>query len=371
MSRKTSESFLANPVSWLKKRIPISLKTRIYALLVKGNDPKWLALKEHKQQKIFVFLAGFYQNLGDMAITLAQVEFIQACFPRALVVPVPSYQTYRAVKTIKRIVSPQDLVTLVGGGNMDENYPSLEDARLFVVKNFPKNRIISFPQTIHFSESPIGQRRMRRSRKIYSHHPRLDVFVRERQSLQRGKSLFPNHPVKLVPDIVLSLVPKVEDVPRHAGMICLRKDQEGVLSPAVHSEIRECLVRQTSLIDVIETDTVSVSIEDCQPETYQQTLLAFWQQLKECRIVITDRLHCMIFCAITETPCLFFDNSNGKLSGVHREWLKDFRFIKPVSGKGIENFELELIRMLDEPLSSIVKPDISDKFDPLRKSLTF
>ena len=36
---------------------------------------------------------------------------------------------------------------VIGGGNMDDKYQSLEDARLFVIKKFPKNKIISFPQT--------------------------------------------------------------------------------------------------------------------------------------------------------------------------------------------------------------------------------
>ena len=40
------------------------------------------------------------------------------------------------------------------------------------------------------------------------------------------------------------------------------------------------------------------------------------------KLVITDRLHGMILCAITNTPCLALDNRNGKVSGVYEKWLK-------------------------------------------------
>ena len=33
-------------------------------------------------------------------------------------------------------------------------------------------------------------------------------------------------------------------------------------------------------------------------------------------LVITDRLHAVIFCIITNTPCIAFDNATHKVSGV-------------------------------------------------------
>ena len=42
-----------------------------------------------------------------------------------------------------------------------------------------------------------------------------------------------------------------------------------------------------------------------------------------CELVITDRLHGMLFSAITNTPCIVFDNSYGKISSLYDTWLKD------------------------------------------------
>ena len=43
---------------------------------------------------------------------------------------------------------------------------------------------------------------------------------------------------------------------------------------------------------------------------------------KTSKIVITDRLHGMILSAITNTPCIAINNSNGKVAGVYEKWLK-------------------------------------------------
>lgn len=47
-------------------------------------------------------------------------------------------------------------------------------------------------------------------------------------------------------------------------------------------------------------------------------------------MVITDRLHGMIFAAITGTPCIAFDNISKKVSGVYK-WIESLEYIKVVN----------------------------------------
>ena len=53
----------------------------------------------------------------------------------------------------------------------------------------------------------------------------------------------------------------------------------------------------------------------------------------------------MIFAAITNTPCMFFDNTNRKVSGVYK-WLEQYKYIRFL--KNTESFEQELKEMITE-----------------------
>ncbi len=43
-------------------------------------------------------------------------------------------------------------------------------------------------------------------------------------------------------------------------------------------------------------------------------------------LVITDRLHGMVFAAVTETPCIVLNSRSHKIKGCY-EWLKDTGYI--------------------------------------------
>ncbi len=44
-------------------------------------------------------------------------------------------------------------------------------------------------------------------------------------------------------------------------------------------------------------------------------------------LVITDRLHAMLFSAVTGTPCILLDSKSTKIRGCY-EWVKDLGFIR-------------------------------------------
>lgn len=52
-------------------------------------------------------------------------------------------------------------------------------------------------------------------------------------------------------------------------------------------------------------------------------MLNLLNEISQLDIVITDRLHGMIFCYITGTPCIVFDNDNHKISETYKKWLKE------------------------------------------------
>ena len=351
----------------IKKLIPERTKQRILLLATTSKDPNWMKYSSTRKKKIFVFLAGFYQNLGDMAITYAQVLFLKSVFPDAEIICVPSSQTYSGTKTIRTYIQPDDLITIVGGGNMDDVYISLEEARLHVVKSFPKNKIISFPQTFAFSDTEFGRRRQRISYNVYSKHKDLTLFVREPYSLERIKKAYPDVKIAYCPDIVLSLNNDVPKKERHGVLCCMRSDKE----QSIRLEQKEHIIRavKDEFHNVVIRDTVDVSIEECTKDRYEQTLNSFWDMLRQKEIVITDRLHCMIFCVITGTPCVVMDNTNHKISGVYNAWVREkVPFIRYVADQDPDT----VIASAKEMLSSQYHDQhyrFTEEFAPLRKAL--
>ena len=347
----------------LLRKIPERIKIRIKYLLSSEKHLDYIALKK-EEPKIFVFLAGFYQNLGDMAITYSQKKFLQDLYPERKIICVASTQTYSALKTIKKRVGKDDIITLIGGGNMDDKYQSLEDARLFVVKHFRNNKIISFPQTVCFSETKKGRKSLKLSRNIYTKHKNLSMFMRENNAFLRAKEYFPKVNIQLCPDIVLYLNETEPKTERKNILCCLRKDKEQNISGQAREDIIKAVTEKYE--NVLCKDTVDVALADCQIDTYETTLKDFWAMLRTCKLVITDRLHCMIFCAITETPCIVMDNTNKKISGVCGQWLSQADWIKMLEGYDQEKILSLIDKMLKkQPNCQIV--DLENEFRHLKE----
>ena len=264
-------------------------------------------------------LAADYGNLGDIAIAYAQNKFLKDNFPDHTIVVVPISQTYRKIKSLKKKMNKDDIVTITGGGNMSDMYEDIEEQRRFVIKKFPNNRIISFPQTMNFSHTEVGENELTKTQSIYNAHGNLTIFARERKSYKAMKRLFHKCRVLLAPDIVLYLNKLDQQKQRDTSklIICLRDDEE-VTSSAARRAVSDIIPRYPH---VLSLDTV-INANKISPQKGRRELQRLWGQFASAGLVVTDRLHGMIFCAITNTPCIALNNSNRKVQGVFNEWIK-------------------------------------------------
>lgn len=57
-------------------------------------------------------------------------------------------------------------------------------------------------------------------------------------------------------------------------------------------------------------------------------LKEIWLAFALSKLVVTDRLHGMIFCVITGTPCLAIDSSNARVSRFYTAWLQDIGHVR-------------------------------------------
>lgn len=299
-----------------------------------------------------------YDNLGDHAIALAQRKLIELRFgfePVMLYGPLDCYW-----EALQQTVRPGDVLCLQGGGNMGTLYEIYENERLAVIDRFRENRIVAFPQTISYGESRHERAYMRHVAKVYNSHPDLHLVARERMSFERMRRLFPEADVLITPDIVLSLpaFEGVSSVERDGLCLCLRADKER----RIGSDVARILIEAAGgrFGSAFSTDTM-------HPESHlspRQGEAAVWDKISElarARLVVTDRIHGMIFCALSGTPCIALDNSTGKV-GMEYDWLKDVPYIR--FAQSVE----EAVSMLDGEIPGSGRFP-SEDFAPLFDSL--
>ena len=91
----------------VKKYIPLCVKQGIKQFIANGNK----YVKEYKKndRKIIIALAANYGNLGDIAITYAQKNFLEKNFPNYKIIEVPIDKTYENMKSLKKIISKYNL----------------------------------------------------------------------------------------------------------------------------------------------------------------------------------------------------------------------------------------------------------------------
>lgn len=304
---------------WLKRVI-----LPIYQFIMVHLFPKKLNLKGGSEEsRAYLFLSPDYGNVGDIAIYFAQVELLQKFYKAENIISISVQDTYKYAKSIKRNITLNDAIYLVGGGNFGGLYPAADYGRLFILKYFKKYKIVSFPQTITEASNYSF---ISKYIKAFSSCVNCYLFLREKKSYELACQYFSKTEIKiyLVPDIVFSLKKTIPmNSERDSAIILsLRKDKEGLLSEKDKTYIKEKL--KLLHFSFQEIDTIVDNYNSSDKEKYFQYILKNYSQAK---MVITDRLHGMIFAYITRTPCIVFDNNNGKIKNTYSLWLKDCKYI--------------------------------------------
>lgn len=304
------------------------LKFRLISWKNQWNTP---LISKSERSKVFIFLAADYGNLGDIAITYAQKKYLQEKFPKHSIIEVPAAQTLLQLSPIKRRIQKDDIITVVGGGNMGDMYFDIELLRLLVIKNFPNNRIILFPQTIDYSDSKEAKTLLKLSQKIYCGHKNLVMNAREKVSFEKMKTYYPTVDVRLCPDIVMGLKELGDELRENRVLFCLRNDKE---KNKDNDRLIEEIKKYTESLNLspVEFDTHIGGGRFSEEEKYS-ILKELWSEFRKSKLVVTDRLHGMIFAFITGTRAIILPNGNFKVESCF-EWIKNdpkFLFLNPTN----------------------------------------
>ncbi len=208
-----------------------------------------------------------------------------------------------------------------------------------IIRHNPKSRIIAFPNTFYYEDSAWGKKELQKSVEIYNAHNRLTIYARDKQSYEKMKILYRD--VRLMPDIVLSLPPVHANYERSGCIWCMRRDHEKTISVPNENKLKQIL---RSLFDNDITVTDMVEEYAVSPECRNVEIQKKLDQFSKAKLVVTDRLHAMIFCALSGTPCVVIDSKSPKVRGVYA-WINNLCYIK--FADSIEAFESIVIELMN------------------------
>lgn len=295
-------------------------------------------------KKAYVVGTPDYTNLGDSAIAIAEMSFLNNCGFTKNRVKELTQNEYKLLKGKSTYISHKSPVCGIGGGNMGNVWRGEEIFRYGLLDDFSDNNIIIFPQTVHFIDCEEKKADIDKSVKYYNGKNRLTLVAREKVSYEFMKAMYPETEILLTPDIVLFADMNtfgVESHKRQGALLCLRSDIEKSLSDDECIKI-EKLMKKNNLY-IKKTDMYS-NVEITKDNRFD-CVRSKMEEFVKSNLVITDRLHGMVFAAITGTPCIVLSNYNHKVKGTY-EWIKYLPYIKYAENvSDVEKYIPELLAM--------------------------
>lgn len=278
-----------------------------------------------EKKRIILFNTPTHTNVGDHIIAEEEKEFFLEYLPEYDVLEITDADFLNNYEHIYQYICKEDIIVITGGGFLGTLWMEFGERYVRrVLKDYSDNKIIVFPQTMYFEDTESGKIEMIKTKEIYENCSDLTVMLREKFSYNKAIDLFANCvECELIPDIVLAKKIKQVSCSKHnIAAMCLKYDKEGLLSDEDKKQIRKLLKDKFGIVDEISMHySESISVED-RKNIIEKKI----NEIHSYDVIVTDALHCMISCAISSTPCVFFNNISKKLEGVY-DWIKKLEYI--------------------------------------------
>lgn len=272
------------------------------------------------ESTLLFVLSPAHGNLGDHAIAKSTLQILKELEVSYLEITTRELNLLNNTHMMGCMNRHPILVN--GGGNLGTLWPKVERVFREIIRKNPRSSIICLPNTIFYEDSDYGKKELAESKRIYNSHGKLKICAREKISYDFMVPIYKD--VVLIPDMVLFLNESNPSAVRDGCLLCLRKDVEKTRSEAddllIRKQAQELFGDRVWELDMVADHPVS--IEERSRELDKQ-----FDRFRKAELVITDRLHGMIFCAITGTPCIVINSKSPKVRGCY-EWIKELPYIR-------------------------------------------
>lgn len=305
------------------------------------------------RKRIFILNTPLHGNLGDQAILLSEIKIIKDTLPGYKIVTIPNKICIAKTKLVAKIVDSGP-TCIHGGGYLGDLWPK-EDATIRkMLEIIKENKILFFPQTFYSKDV---EKYFDKAKPIFEKNKNLIFFARDWFSYKELSENLKNK-VFYSPDIVL-YEHRRKYTKKNIVTVCFRDDTEKTIPDTLKMEI----INATKKYKIRESDTVIDKI--IFYHNRNKNVKSLMRKIGESKLLITDRLHGMIFAYLTLTPCLVFNSKSPKVKGVYK-WLSKADYI--TFHDNTKKVEQEIEEMISRKYTFSGAIRRSD-FDELRKML--
>lgn len=275
-------------------------------------------IKHLQQNAIVLFNVPDHNNLGDHAISIGERTFFQDYFPDRQVCEITTKEwSLGGSAQLLRKLPDDALIFFHGGGFLGSLWQWEEDNLCDVVSKLGDRTCIVLPQTLYFSDGVDGQALKDKRISFYASHRNVVFFLRDKRSYDLCRHVLPDNQCYLFPDTTYYMDGHPDSsIHRNGVVFCFRVDQEKTLDDDIKRQVTDVL--ENFGVPITATDTViDHNVRPCSRLAAVESKL---DQFRHAQLVVTDRLHGLILCAITRTPCLAFNNISKKVQGAY-DWV--------------------------------------------------
>ena len=310
---------------------------RLNVSILSMNQRGWKiaeAIKVNQSEKTskrraFIIGSEDFNDLGGHLTAISELEYLRMVLPEHRIIEITATE-YEAVRKLLRfIIRRKDLICLPGGGSIGSYDQPAVKIRNELLRKYPKHRKIIFPQSVHYEASQEGKLQLEEDQRIINKCKNLTLYLREGHSFELARQYFTCNTI-LVPDIVLySDYSKRISLERRGALLLLQSDGEEALAQD-DRQLVETIIRQNT--QNLRKNEIKL-ISDVIIYDRKDVVEAFLHKIAQSEYVVTDCLQGMVFCTITQTPCILISKHNDIIDGVY-EWVSNLEYILRIDEPG-------------------------------------
>ncbi|MEN3975540.1 polysaccharide pyruvyl transferase family protein [Emcibacter sp. SYSU 3D8] len=229
-------------------------------------------------------------------------------------------------------VTDRHVLLMHGGGNLGDLWPEHESVRQDILRRFPHNRVVVFPQTVHFRD--MGNAAACGA--AYRDHPDCILFVRDETSRKVAERHM-GVPCRTAPDAAHHLWRSGDIYRADAGgrgeLVLRRTDQEAAESERAPDGIDWQDIITPADRAIFRMQKHAIRLNSSVP--LQALLMGSWRGHRDRVIrrasthfrtrsrIRTDRLHAVILGCLLGKEVIMEDNNYGKLSAYFDTWMPE------------------------------------------------